>query len=186
VDFHRWKGGAPHYRGPPASTGEVRILQLLHRGSLGLWSDACPAEGALRHSRQRRSGWFTEGGSTYSADFQKCPGWESRRFSLGSLSSMSISRLKLGLSCRSKAQQADRISCKEALGLVVCGHLGSEAQGQSISRGAPRSTQVPRASVESESGDPPTFQVKEDLSAFLPPRLVSDQVKQNGKWERSE
>lgn len=67
---------------------------------------------------------LVHGGSTYSADFQKCPGWESLRFSLGSFSSMSISRLKLGLSCRSKAQQADRISCKKALELVVCGHLG--------------------------------------------------------------
>lgn len=28
---------------------------------------------------------------TYSADFQKCPGWESLRFSLGSFSSMSAS-----------------------------------------------------------------------------------------------
>lgn len=51
-------------------------------------------------------------GYTYSADFQKCPGCESLRFSLGSFSSMSISSGKLGLSCRSKAQQADRISCK--------------------------------------------------------------------------
>lgn len=53
-------------------------------------------------------------GDTYSADFQKCPGWESRRFSLGSFSSMSISRVMLGLSCRSKAQQADRISCEQS------------------------------------------------------------------------
>lgn len=59
---------------------------------------------------------LAHGGSTYSADFQKCPGWESRRFSLGSFSSISINRLKLGLSCRSKAQQADRISCKEHRG----------------------------------------------------------------------
>lgn len=80
---------------------------------------------------------LVHGGSTYSADFQKCPGWESRRFSLGSFSSMSISRLKLGLSCRSKAQQADKISCKKVLDLVVCGHLESEAQGQNISQGAP-------------------------------------------------
>lgn len=83
---------------------------------------------------------LVHGGSTYSADFQKCPGWESRRFSLGSFSSMSISRLKLGLSCRSKAQQADKISCKKkkkVLDLVVCGHLESGAQGQNISQGAP-------------------------------------------------
>lgn len=47
---------------------------------------------------------------TYSADFQKCPGWESLRFSLGSFSSMSASWVKVGLSLRSYAQQAERIS----------------------------------------------------------------------------
>lgn len=62
-------------------------------------------------SHQGLAGRFGHGKGTYSADFQKCPGWESRRFSLGSFSSMSISWMKLGLSCRSKAQQADRISC---------------------------------------------------------------------------
>lgn len=47
---------------------------------------------------------------TYSADFQKCPGWDSLRLSLGSFSSMSASWVKVGLSLRSYAQQADRIS----------------------------------------------------------------------------
>lgn len=47
---------------------------------------------------------------TYSADFQKCPGWESLRLSLGSFSSMSASWVKVGLSLRSYAQQAERIS----------------------------------------------------------------------------
>lgn len=47
---------------------------------------------------------------TYSADFQKCPGWDSLRLSLGSFSSMSASWVKVGLSLRSYAQQAERIS----------------------------------------------------------------------------
>lgn len=47
---------------------------------------------------------------TYSADFQKCPGWESLRLSFGSFSSMSASCVKVGLSLRSYAQQAERIS----------------------------------------------------------------------------
>lgn len=38
---------------------------------------------------------------TYSADFQKCPGWDSLRLSLGSFSSMSASWVKVGLSLRS-------------------------------------------------------------------------------------
>lgn len=47
---------------------------------------------------------------TYSADFQKCPGWESLRFSLGSFSSMSASWVKVGRSLRSYDQHAERIS----------------------------------------------------------------------------
>lgn len=47
---------------------------------------------------------------TYSADFQKCPGWDSLRLSLGNFSSMSASWVKVGLSLRSYAQQAVRIS----------------------------------------------------------------------------
>lgn len=50
---------------------------------------------------------------TYSADFQKCPGWDSLRLSLGSFSSISASRVKVGLSLRSYAQQADRISWED-------------------------------------------------------------------------
>lgn len=46
---------------------------------------------------------------TYSVVFQ-CPGWESLRLSLGSLSSMPASWVKGGLSCAVKDQQADRIS----------------------------------------------------------------------------
>lgn len=55
---------------------------------------------------------------TYSADFQKCPGWDSLRLSLGSLSSMSASWTKVGLSRRSYAQQADRISWDNTHSLV--------------------------------------------------------------------
>lgn len=35
---------------------------------------------------------------TYSADFQKCPGWERRRLRFGSFSSMSMSLVKVGRS----------------------------------------------------------------------------------------
>lgn len=55
---------------------------------------------------------FLTAANTHSADFQKCPGWESRRFSFGSFSSMSMRTVKLGLSLRSNDQHADRISCK--------------------------------------------------------------------------
>lgn len=47
---------------------------------------------------------------TYSADFQKCPGWERRRFRFGNFSSRSTSLEKLGLSSCLKAQQKSRIS----------------------------------------------------------------------------
>lgn len=47
---------------------------------------------------------------TYSADFQKWPGCDSLRLSLGSFSSMSASWVKVGLSLRSYDQQAERIS----------------------------------------------------------------------------
>lgn len=50
---------------------------------------------------------------TYSADFQKCPGCESLRLSLGSFSSMSARWVKVGLSLRSYAQHAERISCDD-------------------------------------------------------------------------
>lgn len=53
----------------------------------------------------------SHGGDTYSADFQKCPGWDSLRLSLGSFSSMSASWVNVGLSLWSNAQQAERISC---------------------------------------------------------------------------
>lgn len=49
---------------------------------------------------------------TYSADFQKCPGWERRRFRLGNFSSKSISLEKLGRSSGLYAQHRSRISCK--------------------------------------------------------------------------
>lgn len=49
-------------------------------------------------------------GGTYSADFQKCPGWDRRRFRFGSFSSMSMSLVKEGLSSCSKAQQKRRMS----------------------------------------------------------------------------
>lgn len=51
---------------------------------------------------------------TYSADFQKCPGWDSLRLSLGSFSSMSASWVKVGLSLKSYAQQAERISWEDS------------------------------------------------------------------------
>lgn len=51
---------------------------------------------------------------TYSADFQKCPGWERRRLRLGSFSSSSTSLEKLGLSSCSCAQQNRRMSWKRA------------------------------------------------------------------------
>lgn len=57
---------------------------------------------------------------TYSADFQKCPGWDSLRFSLGSFSSMSASWVKVGLSLRSYAQQAERISWEDSHESVCC------------------------------------------------------------------
>lgn len=50
---------------------------------------------------------------TYSADFQKWPGWDSLRLSLGSFSNMSASWVKVGLSLRSYAQQAERISWED-------------------------------------------------------------------------
>lgn len=47
----------------------------------------------------RQSCLLARGGSgTYSADFQKCPGWERRRLRFGSFSSMSMSLVKVGLS----------------------------------------------------------------------------------------
>lgn len=49
---------------------------------------------------------------TYSADFQKCPGWERRRFRLGNFSSKSTSLEKLGRSSGLYAQHRSRISWK--------------------------------------------------------------------------
>lgn len=49
---------------------------------------------------------------TYSADFQKCPGWERRRFLFGNFSSKSTSLEKLGRSSGLYAQQRSRISWK--------------------------------------------------------------------------
>lgn len=94
-------------------------------------------------SHQGLAGRFGHGKGTYSADFQKCPGWESRRFSLGSFSSMSISWVKLGLSCRSKAQQADRISCGQRR--VSGWELAEREEGtlQPLHR-APQCSQGPR------------------------------------------
>lgn len=122
-------------------TGGARLLQgtsginwvdenpsALFCGSLRPQSDEGPAEGGtLRQTPQGLTAAVAHGGRTYSADFQKCPGWERRRFSLGSFSSMSISWLKLGLSCRLKAQQADRISCREHWGWWRVGSWGAGA-----------------------------------------------------------
>lgn len=69
---------------------------------------------------------------THSADFQKCPGWESRRFSFGSFSSISMRTVKLGLSLRSKAQQAERISCRGQWWLIISVH-GSTVQSRKLS-----------------------------------------------------
>lgn len=69
--------------------------------------------------------WAAAG--THSADFQKCPGWERRRLSFGSFSSISMRTVKLGLSLRSKAQQAERISCRGQWYLMISVH-GSAVQ----------------------------------------------------------
>lgn len=74
--------------------------------------------------------WAAAG--THSADFQKCPGWESRRFSFGSFSSISMRTVKLGLSLSSKAQQAERISCRGQGWLIIPAH-GSAVQTTKLS-----------------------------------------------------
>lgn len=79
-----------------------------------------PLHRSQHSARHHRPVWFCSGPlsrlgpvlDTYSADFQKCPGWESLRFSLGSFSSMSASWVKVGRSLRSYDQQAERISCE--------------------------------------------------------------------------
>lgn len=48
---------------------------------------------------------------------------------------MSISKLKLGLSCKSKAQQADRISCKEQ----EVGGARAAGEGGAFHKGSPKS-----------------------------------------------
>lgn len=60
--------------------------------------------------RQRRGGGGGTEGNTYSADFQKCPGCDRRRFRFGSFSSMSMSLVKVGRSSCSKAQQKSSMS----------------------------------------------------------------------------
>lgn len=82
-----------------------------------------PQEGKVKH---RNGSWrivssrdVLTAANTHSADFQKCPGWESRRFSFGSFSSISMRTVKLGLSPGSKDQHAERISCKGYLWLMI-------------------------------------------------------------------
>lgn len=53
---------------------------------------------------------------TYSADFQKCPGWERRRFRFGNFSSKSTSLEKLGRSSCLNAQQRSRMSWETQVG----------------------------------------------------------------------
>lgn len=60
---------------------------------------SCDSGGWRRGGRaphQHREG--QAGARTYSADFQKCPGWERRRLRFGSFSSMSMSLVKVGRS----------------------------------------------------------------------------------------
>lgn len=74
-------------------------------GEEGIRLEAAMAEGLGRIPGQgippsvkfgNRGGWAGMG--TYSADFQKWPGWERRRLRFGSFSSMSMSLVKVGLS----------------------------------------------------------------------------------------
>lgn len=81
---------------------------------------------------------------TYSADFQKCPGWDSLRLSLGSFSSMSASCVKVGLSLRSYAQQAERISWDDK-------PLWVNAPGQSTEPCAHRTVDYEWRSIEKVS-----------------------------------
>lgn len=53
---------------------------------------------------------------TYSADFQKCPGWERRRFLFGNFSNKSTSLEKLGRSSCLNAQHRSRMSWKTPKG----------------------------------------------------------------------
>lgn len=67
---------------------------------------------------------------TYSADFQKCTGWDRRRLRFGSFSSSSTSLEKLGRSSCSYAQQNSRMSYtgkKESVHILWCDVKASQA-----------------------------------------------------------